>query len=80
MFHPTEVVNGPRREEGHQDDRARSSSGFIVHWSEFFFTWTEPTKNGSVSGYPERLGVCKEGIDARHQRRTPQINRRPSIG
>jgi hypothetical protein len=37
-FHPTVVFDGPRRKEGHQDDHARGSSGFAVHWSEFLIT------------------------------------------
>ena len=35
MFHPTVVFDGPRREKSHQDDRANSSSGFVVNWHEF---------------------------------------------
>ena len=76
---PTVVADGSRGEEGHQDDSARSSSDFVVNRSEFLVTRAEPAENGSVGGFPEGLGVGKEGINARHQRRTPQINRRPSV-
>lgn len=51
----------------------------MVHWSEFLITRREPAENGSVGGFPERLRVGKERIEACHQRRTPQIDRRPSV-
>lgn len=79
VLHPTIIFDGPRGKEGHQDDRAQSPSDLVVHRSEFLITWTKPTENGTVGGFPERLGVGKEGINARHQRRTPQINGRPSV-
>ena len=78
-FQPPVVADGSRGEESHQDNRARGSGGFVVYRSEFLTTRTEPTKNGSVSGSPEGLSVGKEGINARHQGRTPQIDRRPPI-
>lgn len=76
---PTVVVDGSRGEEGHQGDSTRSSSDFVVNRSEFLVTRTEPAENGGVGGFPEGLGVGKERIDARHQRCTPQINRRPPV-
>jgi len=79
MFHPTVVLDGPRGEEDHQDNRARSSSDLGVYRCEFLVIRAEPTENGGVGGSPEGLGVGKEGIDACHQRRTPQIDRRPSV-
>lgn len=79
MFHPTVVPDGPRGEEGYQDYGTRSSSDLVVYRSELLVTRAKPTENGSVGGSPEGLGVGKEGIDACHQRRTPQIDRRPSV-
>ena len=78
-FQPAVVPDGSRGEEGHQNNRARSSSDFLVHRSKFLLTRTEPTENGSVGGSPEWLGVGKDRIDGRHQRRTPQIDRRPPV-
>lgn len=79
MFHPTVVLDGPRREEDHQDDRARSSGDLVVYRREFLVTRAEPTENSGVGDSPEGLGVGKKGIDGRHQRRAPQINCRPSV-
>ena len=79
MFHPTVVPDSPCREEDDQDDRACSSCDFKVHWSELLVTRAKPAENSSMGGSPEGLGVGEEGIDPRHQRRTPQIDSCPPI-